>query len=181
MGAERVRVIVTDVDGVLTDGRLSVDDAGIETKTFHVWDGSAAAHLRQMGIGLAIITGRQSRAMVYRAREMGVTELHQGHRDKLAVLQRLATTFAVTLDEMAFIGDDLLDIRALAAVGFACAPADARPEVRAFAHYVTAAPGGRGVLREVAEIVLRARGLWEPLMAHYLPTTEADPAADSPN
>ncbi|MGE0431919.1 MAG: KdsC family phosphatase [Planctomycetota bacterium] len=165
-----IRLIVTDVDGVLTDGSILIDDNGVETKRFNVLDGSAVAHLRHVHIPVAIITGRRSRATLWRARECQITEVHQGHRDKLRVLQEVCTRLDVPLDETAYIGDDLLDLAPLLAVGLACCPADARPEVQDRCQVITRAKGGEGVLRDVAEFVLRQNGQWEGVLARYLPT-----------
>ncbi len=164
-----IRLVATDVDGVLTDGSINLDDRGMETKRFNVRDGSAAANLRRLGIGIALVTGRRSRATLWRAREMRITEVHQGKRDKLAVLKEMSARLGIGLDEMAFIGDDLLDLAPLGAVGFSCAPADAISEVLERVDLVTNARGGEGVLREVAEAVIRQQNRQDEIMARYLP------------
>ena len=164
----QIRLIVTDVDGVLTDGSINIDDRGMETKRFNVLDGSACAHLRQAGLQVAIITGRSSRATLWRARECRITEVHQGRRDKLTSLNDICKRLGVPLAETAYIGDDLLDLGPLLAVGLPCCPANARQDVQDRCQFVAQCNGGEGVLREVAEFVLRRNGQWDDLLASYV-------------
>jgi 3-deoxy-D-manno-octulosonate 8-phosphate phosphatase (KDO 8-P phosphatase) len=169
----RIRMVLSDVDGVLTDGSITIDDAGRESKTFNVLDGSAVANLQRAGLRVGLISGRSTRATLFWARTFDLAEVHQGVHDKLRVMRELAARAQLGLDEVCYIGDDLLDLEALAAVGFSAAPADARPEVRARVDFVADAPGGRGVLRSVAEYILKAQGLWSGVLARYLPADEA--------
>ncbi len=165
MNLEAIRLLLTDVDGVLTDGRVTVDEHRIETKTFHVLDGSAAVNLRLCGIPTGLITGRQSRALLHWASSVNIDEVHQGVHDKQARAERIAERHGVTLAECAYIGDDLLDARLLQAVGFAACPADARPEIQAVVHHISPIQGGGGVLREVSETILNAQDKWTTLLA----------------
>ena len=175
---DAIRYVLTDVDGVLTDGRITIDDHRIETKTFHVLDGSGIVNLRQCGIPTGLITGRQSRALLHWANGFGLSEIHQGVRDKLIVARAIAERQGLALDQVAYIGDDLLDLSLLQAVGFAACPADARPEVQRVVHLVSPVPGGGGVLRDVAERILKAQGRWDDLLRErygYAPPPSREP------
>jgi len=164
---DRVRLIVSDVDGVLTDGRITFDDQGGETKSFHVRDGSGVKYALRAGVGFAVITGRRSPIVDRRMAELGVEDVTQGARDKSPAFEELLARKGLRADETAYVGDDLVDLPILRRVAFAVAVPDAVAEVREAAHYVTACAGGRGAIREVVEIVLRARGRWEDIVARY--------------
>ena len=156
--AARIRLAVFDVDGVFTDGRLLFGPQGEALKQFHVRDGHGIKRLRGAGIAVAVISGRSSPIVAARMAELGVDEVHQGHDDKLPVLQALLARRGVAADECCYCGDDEPDLAPLRAVGLACAPADAHPEVRAVASVVTRAGGGAGAVREVCDLLLAARG-----------------------
>jgi 3-deoxy-D-manno-octulosonate 8-phosphate phosphatase (KDO 8-P phosphatase) len=157
--AAQVRVLVLDVDGVLTDGSLVYDASGEAQKVFDVRDGLGIKLVQEAGIEVAILSGRATAAVDARARDLGIAHVHQGVKDKPAVLSRLLETLAVTDAQVAYMGDDLVDLGVLARVGLAAAPADARPEARRLARFVARAPGGRGAVRELCEHLLRARGV----------------------
>lgn len=176
----RIRLLVLDVDGVLTDGRIVVDDSGAESKFFHVHDGSGIWLLRRAGIETAIISGRTAKCVEHRARDLAIGECIQGSPDKLASFEALRARLGLAAEECAYMGDDVLDVPLMRRAGFAAAPADARPEAKAAAALVTRARGGRGAVRELAETILRARGLWAPLLRErYGVDVEAEPCEGS--
>ena len=164
MSAAEIKLLVLDVDGVMTDGRIIVDDDGRESKNFHVHDGSAVFLLRRAGIETAIISGRTARCVEWRARDLKIAECHQGAHDKVAKFEEMRARLGLAARECAFVGDDALDVPLMRHVGLAAAPADARLEAKAAAALVTEARGGHGAVREVAEAILRARGSWENLL-----------------
>jgi 3-deoxy-D-manno-octulosonate 8-phosphate phosphatase (KDO 8-P phosphatase) len=157
--ATSIRLVVFDVDGVLTDGRLFVGPAGEEYKQFHVRDGHGMVMLQQVGIELAIISGRDSPAVARRMAELGIRYVYQGCRDKLATLQELMTALALDNKEVCYVGDDLPDLLPLRAVGLPVAVADAHPTILEAAVLVTKTAGGHGAARELAEIILAARSV----------------------
>lgn len=167
-----IEILAVDVDGVLTDGRIVVDDRGVETKNFHVRDGMAFALWHKAGKTSAIISGRSTPAVERRAAELGIGRVLQGIADKGEALRTLLAETGATADRVCFIGDDLNDLPALRLAGLACCPADAVEEVRAAAHLETLATGGTGVIREVVETILKAEGRWREVCGHFLaPTT----------
>lgn len=155
--AARVRLACFDIDGTLTDGRLAFDSDGRESKTFHVHDGMGLVMLRKAGIEVAFITARASTVVERRGAELGLSEVHTAVADKLATVRDIAARLALTLDEVAFMGDDLPDLRAMLQVGFAVAPASAHAWVRDRAHWVTAARAGEGAGRELCDLLLHAQ------------------------
>jgi len=161
--ARAVRLLLLDVDGVLTDGRLIYGPAGEETKVFHVRDGHAIVLARAAGIEVAVVSGRKSAAVSRRLEDLGVREVHQGVGDKAALLPDLCARHGLRPAEVAFMGDDLPDLPLLRQVGLALAPADGALEVRRLAHWTALRPGGGGAVREAVEWLLRARGGWPPL------------------
>jgi 3-deoxy-D-manno-octulosonate 8-phosphate phosphatase (KDO 8-P phosphatase) len=166
--ASRVRLLVLDVDGVLTDGTLYFSAAGEELKAFNIQDGLGVKLLRGAGIEVALITGRRSAALERRAENLGVSRLMQGIEDKLAAFTELAGAVGLTADEIGCVGDDLPDLPLLRRCGLAVAVPEAPVRVRQAAHYVTRAGGGRGAVREVCELILEARGALEAQLAPYL-------------
>ena len=156
-----IRLLLTDVDGVWTDGRLHFDHSGRELKSFHVHDAAGLAYWHRAGGLSGFLSGRAAPIVAARAQELGVHEVHLGNLAKLPVFEELTRRLGLADGEVAYVGDDLLDLPVLRRVGFAVAPADARPEVRRAVHHVTAAAGGCGVVREVVELLLRARGAWD--------------------
>ena len=163
----RVRLLMLDVDGVLTDGRIIVDDAGLESKHFDVRDGHGLKLLMRYDIGVAIVTGRRSRVVEHRAADLEIAEVHQGVWHKQEVLAGILEQRKLAAEETAYIGDDIVDIPLMRRVGFAVAVASAVPEVIGAADYVTRCPGGRGAVREVCELILKAKGLWAEVAARY--------------
>lgn len=166
--AAQVRLVAFDVDGVLTDGRLYFGNRGETMKAFDVRDGFGIRLLRQVGIELAVITGRRSGIVTARARDLGITQVLQGQDDKRSALQRIAAGVGVAPQECAYMGDDWIDLSVLAFAGFAAAPADAMPEVRERAHWIAPSPGGRGAVRDLAQFVLQAQGRLEPLLREWV-------------
>jgi len=155
--AARVRLVVLDVDGVLTDGRLYFGADGEALKVFDVRDGHGVRLLREAGVGVALLSSRASPIVARRASELDIAPVLQGERDKLAGLNRLLASTGVAAADCAYMGDDWPDLPVLAQVGFAAAVADAAPEVRRAAHWIAPAAGGRGAVRALAEYVLRCR------------------------
>ena len=155
--AEPVRLLVLDVDGVLTDGRLYFGPRGEALKAFHVRDGFGLVQLRRAGVEVAVISGRRSGAVSARCRELKLRHLHQGASDKLAVLKGLCARLHLAPRDCACVGDDLPDIPLMRAVRLSFAVADAHPQVRRAADVVTRAAGGRGAVREVCDLLLARR------------------------
>lgn len=166
--ARAVRLIVLDVDGVLTDGTLYFGESAEEIKGFNIRDGHGIRMLAQAGIRCAIITGRRSRAVERRAANLGIELLIQGADDKRAAFETLCAQANIAADACAAIGDDVLDLPILRRVVFAASVPEAPHYVREHVHYVTAASGGRGAVRELAELLLREQGLLDGLLAKYL-------------
>jgi 3-deoxy-D-manno-octulosonate 8-phosphate phosphatase (KDO 8-P phosphatase) len=160
--AKAIRLLILDVDGVLTDGRLVYGPVGEELKVFHVQDGLAVVEARRCGLGVAVISGRASAAVSRRMADLGVLEVHQGSDDKQAVLEDLLRRRGVGLRETAYMADDLPDLPLLKSVGLALAPANAVAEVKRVAHWVGRRAGGEGAVREAVEAILKARGAWPP-------------------
>ena len=162
-----VRLIVFDVDGVLTDGVVVYTEGGGEAKHFHIKDGLGIVAALRAGLGVAVITSRESRLVERRMHELGVSELMQGCKDKAAEVGALAERVGVPLGAVAYVGDDLVDLGAMRRVGYPIAVADAAAEVRDAAAWVTTLPGGRGAGREAIEHVLGAQGKWAAVVAGY--------------
>ncbi|MEI7684059.1 MAG: HAD hydrolase family protein [Planctomycetota bacterium] len=162
-----IEAIVLDVDGVLTDGAIIYTDRGEEIKAFHVRDGSGLKFWQQAGKKAAIITGRRSEIVVRRALELGLKPVVQGVDDKLAALEKILKDWKLTPDAICYIGDDLPDLAPMRDVGLAVAVADACPEAIEDAHYVTAARGGQGAVRETIELIMKSQGVWDDLVTQY--------------
>jgi 3-deoxy-D-manno-octulosonate 8-phosphate phosphatase (KDO 8-P phosphatase) len=165
--ARAVRWLVLDVDGVLTDGRILLDGEGGEWKAFDVRDGHRIVLAAAQGIRTAFLTGRTSRVVERRAAELGVERVYQGVRDKGAALAAFLREEGVGAAAVAYLGDDVVDLPAMRLAGLAAAVGDAVPEVIEAADWVSAAPGGRGAVRELVEFVLAAQGRWEAALAGY--------------
>lgn len=166
--AARVRVVIFDVDGVLTDGSLFLGDDGQEYKAFNSRDGHGMVMLRETGVTLAVITGRRSEVVRIRMESLGVEHVHQGCRQKLPAYEALKQQLGVDDDGIAYVGDDVVDLPVMRRAGFAIAVADAHPLVLEHAHWRTPSPGGRGAARDVCELIMRAQGKLDAMMAHYL-------------
>ena len=163
-----LRLVVFDVDGVLTDGRIIYTESGDEIKSFDVRDGHGIKLLQRAGLECAIITSRDSRIVRRRAEELGIGLLYQGMLDKVVALEDILRRRGLRADEVAFIGDDLVDVPVMRRVGLPVAVRDAVDEVKDVALYVTERPGGRGAVREITEIILKIKGVWKELLMHYL-------------
>jgi 3-deoxy-D-manno-octulosonate 8-phosphate phosphatase (KDO 8-P phosphatase) len=160
--ASRIRLLVLDVDGVLTDGVLVYGPSGEEIKRFHVRDGLAVQSARRAGVEVAVVSGRASAAVTRRMSELGIVEVHQGIADKAATLRALLGRLGVKAEETAVMGDDLPDLPVMKIAGLALAPSDAAPEVKRAAGWVSRSPGGHGAVREAVEMLLRSRKVWPP-------------------
>jgi 3-deoxy-D-manno-octulosonate 8-phosphate phosphatase (KDO 8-P phosphatase) len=160
--------MIFDVDGVLTDGTLLYGPSGEELKAFSAHDGHGLKMLAASGVACALLSGRRSAAVALRARELGITEVHQGIEDKLEVFQQLSKQMQLSVEQCGFMGDELVDLPVLTRCGFACAPHEAPEAVRSRVHYVATAPAGRGAAREVCELVMRAQGKLERALQAYL-------------
>jgi YrbI family 3-deoxy-D-manno-octulosonate 8-phosphate phosphatase len=163
----RVQLLLLDVDGVLTDGGVTWNNQGIESKTFHIRDGLGLKLWQRTGCRAGIVTGRASHVVQIRATELGIGIVRQGVEDKLATTEAILRETGVSWEETAFIGDDLPDLAVITTCGVGVAVADACAEVRAAASIVTQLPGGKGAVREVIERLLRARGSWDSIVARY--------------
>jgi 3-deoxy-D-manno-octulosonate 8-phosphate phosphatase (KDO 8-P phosphatase) len=159
-----IRLLLTDVDGVLTDGRIHFDSEGRELKIFHVHDGAGLVYWHRCGGLSGFVSGRGSKVVEDRARELGVHEVWLRCGDKLGAVREILARRSLTPAAVAYLGDDLLDLPVLEHVGFACSVPNGRREVREAAHYVTEARGGEGALREVVELLLRARAQWDDVV-----------------
>jgi 3-deoxy-D-manno-octulosonate 8-phosphate phosphatase (KDO 8-P phosphatase) len=166
--ARAVRLVVFDVDGVLTDGALFIDTEGREHKVFHSRDGHGMKMLRDCGVELAIITGRSSPAVTHRMASLGIEHVFQGQQDKLPAFRQLLATLDLEADQAAYVGDDVVDLPIMRRVGFAVAVADAHPLVKRHAHWQTANPGGRGAARDVCELIMEAQGRLDAALERYL-------------
>lgn len=165
--AARIKLLLMDCDGVLTDGRITIVGDVDEQKTFHTRDGHGLVLLHRAGLRSGIISGRTASAVERRARELGITYLHQGTWDKIKEFEQVLAEARIEDMEVAYVGDDVVDIPLMRRSGLAVAVADAGEETRAAAHYVTRLPGGYGAVREVAELILKAQGRWADLMLRY--------------
>lgn len=163
-----VKLLILDVDGVMTDGTIVYNDSGEETKVFDVRDGHGIKMLMRSGIETAIITSRKSAVVKHRAKDLGIRLCYQGAVEKTTAFDEILKLTPARPDEMAFIGDDLVDIPVLKRVGLAVAVADAVPEVIERAHYVAKRSGGRGAVREVVELILKTQGKWQDAIKRYL-------------
>ena len=166
--ASRIKLLLMDCDGVLTDGRLWLLADGDEHKSFNTHDGLGLSLLHRAGLKSGIISGRRSQAVVRRAQELGIEFVCQGDPEKIEAFEEVLRQATVDEDEVAYVGDDLTDIPLMQRVELAVAVADAVEETRSAAHYVTQRKGGRGAVREVIEIILKSQGRWNDLVEEYL-------------
>ncbi len=166
--AREVRLVILDVDGVLTDGGLTFDNRGEEYKTFNSLDGHGVRMLLESGIDVAVITGRESGIVNHRMRDLGVHHIYQGSRDKLPVFEQLLADTGLEAERVAYVGDDLPDLPVMRRVGFAIAVQNAHTFVKQHCDWVTTALGGHGAVREVSDFLLHAQGLLEARQDRYL-------------
>lgn len=162
-----IKLLILDVDGVMTDGRIIIDDAGLESKQFDVRDGHGLKILMRCGIDVVLLTGRKSRVVDHRAADLGITEVHQGVWNKPEVFDEILKGRKLAPEQTAYVGDDVVDIPLIKRVGFGVAVADACLEAIKAADYVTDHPGGRGAVREVCEVILKAQDRWGEVAARY--------------
>ena len=158
--AKKIRLLLLDVDGVLTDGRIIIDDRGVETKQFHVRDGQGISLLRRAGINVGFLSARSSKSVAYRAKELRIKLVRQGVPDKLVAYNQIKRGRRLKDEQIAYMGDDIVDRSVLRSVGLAISVADGWPELVSMVDFVTCAAGGRGAVREVAELLLRAQRKW---------------------
>ena len=163
----KIKILILDVDGVLTDGRIVIDDAGLESKQFDVKDGHGLKILMRYGIGVVLLTGRKSRVVEHRAADLGITEVHQGIWNKAEAFEEIIKRRNIAPEETACVGDDVVDIPLFRRAGFSVAVADAVLEARQVADYVTHRPGGRGAVRELCEVILKAQNRWSDVAVKY--------------
>ncbi|MDB5853547.1 MAG: family hydrolase [Herminiimonas sp.] len=166
--AASLRLLILDVDGVLTDGGLFYGPDGESIKRFNVLDGHGIKLLQQADVAVAIISARTSPIVARRAADLGIAHLFQGVHDKLSAFNALLAQTGLAAEQCGFIGDDVIDLPVLLRVGFAASVAQGHPEVRARVHYVTQACGGQGAVRELCDLILRAQGKYEAAVAPYL-------------
>ncbi len=165
---KNLRLLVLDVDGVLTDGRLFFDDHGKEYKCFHARDGHGIKLLRQSGVEVAVISGRQSNSVALRMRNLGVEQVYQGHEDKRAAFAEILQTLNLRPEQAAHMGDDVLDLPIMVQAGFAVAVADAHFAVKHYADWCTQTPGGLGAVREVCDVIMQVQGTFDAMLQRYL-------------
>jgi 3-deoxy-D-manno-octulosonate 8-phosphate phosphatase (KDO 8-P phosphatase) len=166
--AKRIRLVVFDVDGVMTDGSLYLCDDGQEFKAFNTQDGLGMKLLKASGVELGIITGRTSNVVTKRAENTGVSHYFQGVEDKLEAFERMTRELGLTHDQCAFMGDDVVDLPPMRRCGLAVAVPAAPPLVKSHAHFVTTREGGRGAVRELVELIMQAQGTYDDQMAQFL-------------
>lgn len=162
-----LKLLICDVDGVLTDGKIVMDDAGREIKHFDVRDGHGLKMLMRYGVDIVFLTGRKSAVVEHRARDLGVGEVHQGVWNKLEMYEEIVKKRNLVGSQVAYIGDDIVDIPSMKRVGFSVAVADAADEVKKIADYTTRKNGGSGAVREVCDMILKLQGKWEEMACKY--------------
>ena len=165
--AARIKVILFDVDGVLTDGKVLVHANGTESKEFNIRDGIAMVWAQRAGLRVGFLSARTSATTPHRAAQLGVTLVYHGVSSKIETFERILSDLGVRDEEVAYMGDDIVDLAVLDRAGLSAAPADAVDEVRGRVHFVTHAKGGEGAARELIEAILRAQQAWDPIVASY--------------
>lgn len=163
----KIKLLLLDVDGVMTDGRIIYDNDGGETKAFDVKDGHGLKLVQRAGIKVGIITGRQSAVVARRAAELGIELVYQGAKDKILPFNDILEKLALTPEEVAYVGDDIVDLPVMRKVGFAATVADAVDDVKPYADMVSKRSGGRGGVREICEFLLKESGRWSAVTRHY--------------
>ena len=166
--AKKLKLLILDVDGVLTDGKLFFDNEGNEYKSFHARDGHGIKLLRQTGVEVAVISGRKSNSVALRMKSLGIEYVYQGHEDKRAAFKELLSKVGVTPDQVAHVGDDLLDLPIMTRVGLAIAVNDANFAVKEHADWCTSALGGNGAVREVCDFIMQTQGHFDDILNAYL-------------
>ena len=166
--AKKVKLLILDVDGVLTDGKLFFDDQGREYKSFHARDGHGIKLLRQTGVEVAVISGRKSNSVELRMKNLGIEYLYQGQEDKVAAFSDVIQSLSINAEQTAYVGDDLIDLPVMSRVGLSVAVNDANFAVREYADWCTDLSGGYGAVREVCDFIMQAQGNLEPVIKSYL-------------
>lgn len=172
--AAAIRLVIFDVDGVLTDGGLYFDDAGRENKVFHSRDGHGIKMLQEAGIEVAVISGRRAEVVTHRMAGLGVRHVYQGQQDKLPAYHELLDKLQLRAEQVAYVGDDVVDLPILLRVGLAVAVGDAHPFVIRHVHWQTSNPGGRGAVRDVCDFILESQGKLQALLQAYLTSKTPD-------
>ena len=167
-----IKLVVLDVDGTLTDGKLYIDNFGNEMKAFDVKDGLAISQSIKAGIKFAIITGKTSKIEERRGTELGITDIVQGSRDKIKDLEKILEKYSITYEETAYIGDDLIDLKPMKLCGFSACPSDSVAEIIEISDFVSSKAGGNGAVREILEKILKDQGLWEKILANFTATVQ---------
>ena len=176
--ASRIKLLLFDVDGVLTDAKMVLHADGSESKRFDIKDGLAIVWAQRAGLTVGFLSARTSPVTIHRAAQLGVTLVHQGVSSKLETYEQIVGDFCEDDAEVAYMGDDIVDLPVLGRAGLAAAPSDAAADVRSRVHWVSTAKGGDGAARELIELILRAQGRWESVVAAYL--SEGCPVLDTP-
>lgn len=173
--ASRIKLVIFDVDGVLTDGKVELHPDGSESKRFDIKDGLAIVWAQRAGLTVGLLSARTSPTTLARAAQLGVTLVHQGVPSKLDTYEQIVGDLCDADDEVAYMGDDIVDLPVLMRAGLATAPADAAADVRSRAHWISQARGGEGAARELIELILRAQGRWESIIEAYVGEGRASP------
>jgi 3-deoxy-D-manno-octulosonate 8-phosphate phosphatase (KDO 8-P phosphatase) len=166
--ASKIKLLLFDVDGVLTDGKILLHADGSESKQFDIKDGTGMIWAQRAGLTVGLLSARTSAATGQRAAQLGITLVHQGVASKLESYEQIVDSLLLEDEQVAYMGDDVLDLPVLVRVGLATAPADAVEDVRSRVHWVSTAKGGQGAARDLIEVILRAQGRWEALLAEYV-------------
>lgn len=166
---KKIKLLLLDVDGILTDGRIIYANDGQEIKAFDVKDGHGLKLVQRAGIRVGIITGRQSQIVIKRAEELGIEFLYQGCRDKLEPYQEILEKSGLVDEQVAYVGDDVVDLPVLTRVGFSATVCDAVEDVKPYVHYIAERPGGRGAVREICDLILKQSGRWQSVAGRYFP------------
>jgi 3-deoxy-D-manno-octulosonate 8-phosphate phosphatase (KDO 8-P phosphatase) len=166
--AKKLKLLILDVDGVLTDGKLFFDNDGNEYKSFHAQDGHGIKMLRQTGVEVAVISGRKSKSVALRMKNLGVEYVYQGHENKIAAFNELIELMGITPEQAAHVGDDVIDLPVMVRVGLAIAVNDANFAVKQYADWCTTLPGGQGAVREVCDFIMQAQGHFDDMLNTYL-------------
>ncbi|MGZ4958833.1 MAG: 3-deoxy-manno-octulosonate-8-phosphatase KdsC [Methylomonas sp.] len=164
----QLKLLILDVDGVLTDGRLFFDQQGIEYKCFHARDGHGLKLLRQTGVEVAVISGRSSKSVALRMHSLGIEHVYQGHENKRAAFKEILENLHLIPEQVAHVGDDVLDLPIMTQVGFAVAVQDANFAVKKYAHWCTQTPGGQGAVREVCDLIMQVQGNFDAVLQSFL-------------
>ena len=169
--ARKLKLLILDVDGVLTDGKLFFDNQGNEYKVFHAQDGHGIKLLRQSGVEVAVISGRKSNSVALRMKNLGIAHVYQGYEDKRAAFNEILANLQITAEQAAHVGDDLLDLPIMSQVGLSIAVQDANFAVKDYADWCTLRVGGQGAVREVCDLILQAQGNFDAILKSYLNDT----------